>query len=353
MKKIAVIGGGIFGCTAAAVLGKDAEVVLFEPGALLNGATLHNQFRHHLGFHYPRSAETRKEILDDQESFNSIYKDCIDKSFPSYYAIAKDSKTSLDKFLEIYKDYDIVERWPDNYMFNKNYAVACFETGEGVYDLESLIHICIANLSKSDVKVIKAAITNVAIKGSEKIVYYGNDTCDYFDYVVDATYSKTNIFREWLNLPKINILYRYKEIPVVALPLRIPKCAITLIDGDYGTILPYIAGVGNLFTVGDVELSIHEEFNLFPEYSIKGSYFHDTSRSKRIIENCIKWYPILESAILHHTMFSVLPIVEEQNNNDGRPTVVTNHGNGCWSLFSGKVVTAVQSALQVKKEMEI
>ena len=61
--KIAIIGAGFFGATAALKLSKYHDVDLFEKKKdILNGASKINQFRFHLGFHYPRSKKTLNEI---------------------------------------------------------------------------------------------------------------------------------------------------------------------------------------------------------------------------------------------------------------------------------------------------
>ena len=54
--KIAIIGAGFFGATIALKLSKKHTVDLFEKEKdILNGASKINQFRFHMGFHYPRS----------------------------------------------------------------------------------------------------------------------------------------------------------------------------------------------------------------------------------------------------------------------------------------------------------
>ena len=55
-KKVAVIGGGIFGITAAFTLSQNNEVDLFEKNDdLITQASYVNQYRLHRGSHYPRS----------------------------------------------------------------------------------------------------------------------------------------------------------------------------------------------------------------------------------------------------------------------------------------------------------
>ena len=69
-KKIAIIGAGIFGCTLAIILSKKFDVQIFEKKrSILNEASKMNQFRFHLGFHYPRSQKTINEIQKDCKDF--------------------------------------------------------------------------------------------------------------------------------------------------------------------------------------------------------------------------------------------------------------------------------------------
>ena len=60
MKKIGVIGGGIFGSEIALELAKNGfSVTLIEKNSnLLMGATSKSVLRLHLGLHYPRDLET-------------------------------------------------------------------------------------------------------------------------------------------------------------------------------------------------------------------------------------------------------------------------------------------------------
>ena len=65
--KIAIIGGGIFGVTAAIILGSKHNVELFEKNDdILKSASGSNQFRVHRGYHYPRSPETVTGIIKSE-----------------------------------------------------------------------------------------------------------------------------------------------------------------------------------------------------------------------------------------------------------------------------------------------
>mgnify|MGYP006084031095 CR=1 FL=1 len=71
--RIAIVGGGWYGCQlASSLLSMGCDVVLFEKAPrLFSGASGKNQFRLHAGLHYPRSSSTRKEITKGMKEFKS------------------------------------------------------------------------------------------------------------------------------------------------------------------------------------------------------------------------------------------------------------------------------------------
>ena len=75
--KIAIIGGGFFGISAAIKIKEkypDSIVSIYEMrNNLLLGASGKNQFRWHFGYHYPRSDETIKECKQSFKEFEKYY----------------------------------------------------------------------------------------------------------------------------------------------------------------------------------------------------------------------------------------------------------------------------------------
>ena len=69
--RVAVAGAGWFGCHIASELIQGGhEVVVFEASDdVFTGASGINQNRLHLGFHYPRSYETREQSRDGFQLF--------------------------------------------------------------------------------------------------------------------------------------------------------------------------------------------------------------------------------------------------------------------------------------------
>ena len=107
--RIAIVGGGIFGITASIILAKNHQVELFEKNnELLQSASGSNQYRIHRGYHYPRSPDTVKDIIESENSFKEVFSDAMLTNFEHYYCIAKEnSLTSAKQFLDFCNKFQL------------------------------------------------------------------------------------------------------------------------------------------------------------------------------------------------------------------------------------------------------
>lgn len=117
--KLAIIGGGIYGCHFAHVFDMackqvsaineegliNAKVVIFDKdNALFSQASGKNSYRIHRGFHYPRSGQTRRRCYYDHNRFKVLYPQFFRtaheiKDIPAYpkiFIVAKNDETKLD-----------------------------------------------------------------------------------------------------------------------------------------------------------------------------------------------------------------------------------------------------------------
>src|SRR5690242_13856352 len=86
----AVIGGGVFGGTAALELGRaGVRVDLFERHAdLVLGTTRANQGRLHHGYHYPRSPTA--DMREHAKRFETLFPESVITNNQHYYCIARE-----------------------------------------------------------------------------------------------------------------------------------------------------------------------------------------------------------------------------------------------------------------------
>ena len=99
--KIAIIGAGFFGTICGIRLSNKHEVHIYEKNKdILKGASLANQLRFHLGYHYPRSQKTVKEIKKHYKDFIKFFGQNIFGKTKNFYGISKEkSKVSFKKYL--------------------------------------------------------------------------------------------------------------------------------------------------------------------------------------------------------------------------------------------------------------
>ena len=82
-KSICILGGGFYGCYIAKKIKenfKNVKIEIFEKkDEIISEAGKHNQYRLHLGFHYPRSIQTIKQTQEGSKIFIKEFKDYISK----------------------------------------------------------------------------------------------------------------------------------------------------------------------------------------------------------------------------------------------------------------------------------
>ena len=108
MIKIAIIGGGFYGCYLAYKiknkLKTKIKIDLFEKNnSLIQEAGKNNQNKLHLGYHYPRSNQTIKQTILGSKKFTNEFKKFIYFPKRNLYLIHKKSRVRANKFYNIFK----------------------------------------------------------------------------------------------------------------------------------------------------------------------------------------------------------------------------------------------------------
>jgi len=358
-KKVAVIGGGIFGVTAALELSKTFSVDLYEmAGDLLSGATYANHNRHHYGFHYPRSTETVLQCQRGRVEFERVYKDALFWNFSNYYAVANDnSNTTFANYLkfcsEMNLSFEVVE--PPENLFNIKKIEGCLLVKEGVYDYKILKKITIDNLNKNLNKNylsirLGSYISKLDSKGMNENYLYvdGSNAPVHYDFVINATYARSNEFCQWINCHKREFQFNLQELAVIKIP-EINKIGLTVMDGLYPSLLPLGQSDEYLFAHA-------EESQLKREVSIASSGIlsrvnYVESNWDEIKKVSAQYLPILERATYIRSIFVDRVVDSKKFGTDERVSENIDHGNGCWSVFSAKVLTSVDNAIDLHSKL--
>lgn len=331
--RVAVIGGGVFGCTIAIDLARAGiGVDLYEArGDILDGATARNQARLHSGYHYPRSDSTAAATRDAAPQFAARYPEAIRRAV-QHYVIADDSRVSGDDYLaflnRLQLPYEIVED-P-----RVHHAQLTVRVPEAYVDVAYLRRLIRRDLAAAGV-----------------VVRYDNKQVDpdkfVHDVVVVATYGQP-----WIR----PLRYEVCEVALVECG-RYDNAGFVVLDGDYVSLDPQ----GRTHVLYDVVHTVHHA-NVGHEPEIPAAYRPllqlpavakqtPLSNYELMLKSAGRHLGMLDPggrgvAIYHGSLFSIRAVLPDVDATDERPTLVERHGDVLWVL-SGKICTAVTASQTV------
>lgn len=353
MSRVAVIGGGVFGARAAIELAKKHEVTLFERGAeLLTGATYANHNRHHYGFHYPRSAETAEQCQRSRAGFEKEFGACLDWNFDNYYCVAKaDTKTTPDDYVAFCKKHGLAVEAasPPSGVIDMSKIALCLKAKEAVYDTAKLRGMIKERLTGVDVK-LGTEITGAELlsSGKKRLHISGGSAARDFDYLVNATYANTNRFAAWLGFAARKLQFNLQELDVIELPLD-RRVGVTVQDGNFPSFIP-LAGTNRYLMAHVIESQLVREISAGTTPLLGRSNYVESNWSK-VREVCAEYLPIVKKATYVKSIFVDRVVDSARLSDDSRVTEIVDHGKGCWSLFSAKVITCVSAAEDLAKRV--
>ena len=344
-KKIALVGGGIFGCTAAIELSKRGhQVTLYEQhNDIFSEASSINQYRVHKGYHYPRSFDTAIKCKNNSMDFVKAFRQAIVSkkiAIEHYYAIAKkNSLTSPTQYIEFLNSvglsYEIVPNLPNTSLTVK--------VQEDLFDPSLLKDIIKKRLKGANVKV------KLGVKASHKEL-------NKMDAAVIATYSNNN---DWNSNPEL-FQYELCEKPIFRLPKIYQNKSIVIMDGPFMAIDPY--GNSNNHVMGNVVHAIHARNighsptippgfeNLLNKGIIKNPPITNVAN---FIKSAMPFFPDIEKAVHIGSMYTFRTVKPNYEKSDARPTLVELFNPNIVGVFSGKICTCLAAAKAIANLIEI
>lgn len=347
--RIAVIGGGLFGCAIAAQLKTKHDVHLFEEkDSILRGASFANQYRLHRGYHYPRSPETMVECRVAAAKFASRWPEAVHRGGRHIYAIARDeeslpAKDYLDALSAAHLHYTMV---PFGDILNPDTVELAIEVEEDWVDISAL-----RGLLWKDLRGVTVHLN----------ARWGGEIREGFDLIVIAAYANTNLVAGTLGCPVEIFQYEVVEKPVIQMPDRWQGLGVVIMDGPFCSVDPF--GADNRYHVmGHVERAVrHRNTDFEPEptdwdvlnnrgvISTKAMPPLMVSRCGSMTVDGSRWMPDLMDAKHIGSMFTVRAVLPNVDDTDERPTIVTKLDEKVVRVFSGKLAGCIQAAEEVEE----
>ncbi|MBT4758982.1 MAG: FAD-dependent oxidoreductase [Nitrosomonadales bacterium] len=360
---VVVIGCGIFGAEIALKLSSMGFVVkVFEANHdILMGASMNNQNRLHLGFHYPRDIETGIQSIRGFDLFKKKYKECIESSFLNTYFIANEnSLTNFDDYLNFCKNLGISFEIIDSSKLpiKLNGARKGITCKEVVYDCEILRSIVKENIKNNDIDISTNLRVEEISKNDDifKIKTSSGEEIET-EIVVNATYGACNYLTEQLGIEVPKRQYEYTAVPIIE--LDIDKIGITIMDGPFLTILPFGKTNNFLlyhvnFSVIDSEVSSKLNLEWLEKTTSPLSKIDKKQYFNAMIDVCKNFIPALKNAKLIDFLEGPRMVLSKAEDSDARPSLITENSS-YFEVFSGKIDHSIwvadEVAMRVKNKL--
>lgn len=347
-RKVAVIGGGIFGVTIACKLAKNFSVDLYEKGSdIMQAASGINQYRLHRGYHYPRSPETAISSLSSEPSFRKEYGEVLIDDVDIFYCIAKkNSKISKNEYLKFLKKHQLEYQISKNPLVNQDKITLTIKAIESLIDPHKLKMIAWRRLKKSKVNVLLNTYADHKI--------YKN-----YNFAIVCTYAHINKLIKKHKDKHQDYQYELCEKIVVKLPQDFKKKSIIILDGPFMCVDPF--GKTGMYVMGNVIHAIHRNnIGKHPKISKRFTNFLNKgviknppiTNFKKFIQSTEQFIPKIKYAKYFGSMFTFRTVLPFKDDTDERLTTITQIGDKVFTVFSGKIVNCVQTSEEILNKLK-
>lgn len=346
--RIAIVGAGLFGCTAAihaARAGHEVHVIEIGPD-IFYGVSATNQMRLHLGYHYPRSPETALECQAAMPSFLEEYRQVCIPADRQYYAIASHgSRTNPGDYVRFCKTVNLP---------CEPVSVPVPELNHDELDL--VIPVDEMRVDPIAMKLLlRLRMSDLGIR-----VHLNSPgeplLASMFDKIVVAAYARNPVILRGFGIEPEPMQFEIVEKPVIDLQGELKGFGCVILDGPFCSLDPL--GSTTWHVLGHVDHAIiHRNVGIVPDippwvfpYTNRG-FIHRpniaVSVAERMGEAAVRYIPALNNAGHVGSYFMTRAVLPDRDHDDARPTIVTQPAENIINIFSGKMATAVEAARQV------
>jgi glycine/D-amino acid oxidase-like deaminating enzyme len=346
-----VVGGGFYGARLALMLGElGKRVLLVEREAeLLARASLRNQARVHNGYHYPRSILTSLRSRLNYARFVDEYGDCVDRSFPHYYAIGRRmSKITAAQFTEFCRRIGApLSPAPDHAkkLFDADRIDSVFEVQECAFDATKLRERMVRELADAGVDVaLGTEATRINSRGDGGAVIMlsrdGEASRVDADLVLNCTYSRLNRLLVNSGASPISTKHELTEMALVEPPIELDGAAVTVMDGPFFSLMPYPSR--GLFTLSHVRYTPHctwQDETGAPIYDGDSLLSNRASRFVHMVRDATRYLPAMRGACYVDSLWEVKTVMPRSEQDDSRPILLRRSAEypACITVLGAKI----------------
>jgi glycine/D-amino acid oxidase-like deaminating enzyme len=343
-----VVGGGLYGCSVAALLKERLDNVLLverEPD-LLCRASYANQARVHRGYHYPRSFNTAYRSNVNFPHFLSDFRECVSDRFVNLYCIARNSsKTSSRQFERFCRSIG-ARIQPARNSFKRLFSPKLIES---VYEVEEFVFD--ANLARQSLKrrLIQRGVEvrlNTAVIGlqpfqnTHMLVALDNDTRLATRHVFNCTYSAINHIGGLRYSGRFVLKHEIAEIALLEMSGELKGLGVTVMDGPFFSTLPFPAKC--LHSLTHVRYTPHaawiEDHGSALRPRLVLDQYPKESKVNYMLKDAQRYLPPIAGARYVDSLFEIKTVLLSNEIDDGRPILFEKaSGANVHSILGGKI----------------
>ncbi len=335
--RIAIIGAGWFGCHIGYKLIQDKfKVEIFEKEKdIFQNASGNNTNRLHLGFHYPRSFQTRKMSFEGYKKFIKEYPRLSKPLENNIYVIAK---SKLNKMRSNLYEKSMLR---SNLNFSKLDTKKTdlinvdktFNTNERAIDHKRAKVFFKEKLKKNI--FLKKNITFIKkINNKYKI---GNKI---YDFVINCSYQQS------FKLKNLDLTYEHCLFSLYRAKKKNHK-SYTIMDGPFYTLLKWNNDLFGLYSVKDSRIISSKNFDKVNKSFKKLSKKKEAQIKEKILNGFLSFYPNFKNNFKFvKNLYSIRTIIK--NKKDARICLVKNNNNFI-DIMSGKIDHIFYAYKEVRK----
>jgi len=301
---------------------------------------------------------TARQSIEGFNEFMSEFPEAVDYNFTNYYALSSyNSRVTEDRF----RDFANKSRTPfqevgkselAEFGFNTDLIGAVFISPEGVIDNDVLRALLTTRLSSEAVSVRTGLEIGTVERNQNSWLLIDNygESCGEFDLVILATYALDAIKIRSQEL-EARREYEFQSTLVLAATLDgLAKLGVTVIDGDFLTLLPVAFSPRHLI-YAPVPSVLTREIGIQPS-SLTNSGPTEEQLSvgtEQIIQRLRKYFPDSEAPKDIALIPGKRAIEANVQTSDRRQTEILELGPRLLSIASGKIDHCFIAAREVKR----
>ena len=329
--EVAIIGSGFFGLRLAlffAKRGKKVSVFEKESEPFMK-ASLINQARVHNGYHYPRSYPTALSSNKNYSLFFEEYRDCINNKDQHIYAIAKKNSLVNSNQFEIFcKNINSPLKEANSEiksLFSNDLIDKVYLAEEVVFNATMIKEMLLKQLKCYNVEFFFNTKVN-KIQTDDNLVHLITSSDTYrSESLYNLTYGNLNELISNSNFEKIPLKFELTEIALIKPAKNLANLAITVMDGQYFSTMPYPAF--NCHSLTHVRYTPHLSWQNKTNDTDSDAELNRKHKTnwEYMFRDVKRYLPIFKNSNYLGSKYAIKAVVSRNEGNDGRPIVVKKH----------------------------